>query len=181
MSGSRTALLAFLVATSVGGAACGEVPMDEQIPDAAPSGMKTYQATLASSAPSMFGGTTGYICKYTITLQQIQLQLVADASGKIVSGSAQNKTEEKVVNTTECPYTAAPMTTLKFTFKSATPVGASTMVVMEGDAANSPKTTLAITLTPTAGNFTAASRWTRTDQVPDLTWSVTANLMLTVK
>lgn len=181
MSGAHTSLLALLVAASVSGAACGEVPMDEQDPDAMPSGMKTYQATLAASGPSMFGGTTGYPCKYTMTLRQIQLQLVADATGKLVSGSAQNMTEEAVVNVGECPYLPANPTTQKFTFKSATPVGASTMVVMEGDAGNAPKTTLAITLTPTSGSYTAASRWTRTDQVPDLTWTVTANLMLTVK
>ncbi len=155
--------------------------MDELTPDAMQAGMKTYQATLAMSSPTMFGGTADYVCKYTMTLRGIQLSLVSDASGKIVSGSAQNMTDEKVVNTAECPYLPADPTTQKFTFKSATPVGASTMVVMEGDAANSPKATLAITLTPTAGTFTAASRWTRTDQVPDLTWSVTANLSLTIK
>lgn len=179
MSGTRSGLLALLVAT----AACGSVPVeDEDTPDAMlPTGMTTYQAALTMSTPAMFGGAGTFVCKYTMTLRQIELELKMSTSGQVIGGSARNMTDEKVTNTAECPYLPANPTLQKFTFKSATPVGASTMVVMEGEAANAPKASLAITLTPIAGAFSAASRWTRTDQVPELTWSVTASMMLTVK
>jgi hypothetical protein len=166
--------LALLAATG----ACGTVPTEEVI-DAPPASMTSYQAMM--SAPTVaFGGTVA-VCKYTITLRQIELELILSASGKVVGGRVQNMTDEQVTNPTECPFPPADPTTQKFTFKSATPVGASTMVVMEGDAANTPKASLAITLTPTMGSYSAAARWTRTDQVPDLTWSVTASAMLTAK
>jgi hypothetical protein len=182
MSGTSSSLIALLVATS----ACGTVPMEEEGMDAPPASMTTYQATMAMSAPPVaFGGTVDFVCKYTMTLRQIQITLTRSPAGQIVGGSVQNMTEEKVTNPgalpTACPYAPAPPTTQQFTFKSATPVGASTMVVMEGAAANTPKTSLAITLTPIAGSFTASARWTRTDQAPGLTWSVTASSMLTVK
>jgi len=152
---------------------------DEGPPDGMPmTGMTTYQATMAMSSPVMFGGDAAGDCKYTMTLRQIELELKTSGD-RVVDGSARNMTDEKVINV--CQYGPAAPTLQKFTFKSATPVGASIMVVMEGDAANTPKASLAITLTPTAGAFSAASRWTRTDQVPILTWSVTTNMTLTAK
>jgi hypothetical protein len=182
MSGTHSSLLALLVAT----AACGSVPMEDEDIDAPAASSTTYQATMAMSAPPVaFGGTAAFVCKYTMTLKQIQISLTKSPAGLIVGGSVQNGTEEKVTNpgtgATDCPYAPAGPTTQKFTFKSATPVGASTMVVMEGDATNAPKASLAITLTPTAGSYTASARWTRTDQVPDLTWSVTTSMTMTVK
>ncbi len=166
-------------------AACGSVPMDGDGVDAgvdAPgSTVKAYQGALAMSPASMFGGMGTYVCVYSITLRQIQLNLTTSTTGQVTGGTAQNTTDEKVVNTADCPFTPALPTTQKFTFKSATPVGASTMIVMEGDAANSPKTTLAITLSPTGTGYTAGARWVRTDQVAELTWTVTANIPVIAK
>jgi hypothetical protein len=161
--------------------ACGSVPMDDG-PDAAPDGpgmTRTYRGSLEMSPVSLFNSTE---CDYSMTLRQIQLQLTASATGEVTGGTLQNTTEEKVINVVRmCPYLPANPTTMRFTFKSATPVGASTMIVMEGDAANAPKATLAITLSPTGTGYTAGARWTRTDLTGTLNWVVTANLPVTVQ
>jgi hypothetical protein len=183
MSATRMSFLALLVATG----ACGSIAEDpmgggDAGPDSMPPVTTSYQGMLTTSPVVPFGNMPPqYVCAYTIALKSIELALNISSSGQIIGGTARNATEEKVTNTGVCPFLPAGPTMQKFTFKSATPVGASTMVVMEGDAANAPKASLAITLTPIAGAFTAAARWTRTDQVPALTWSVTANLTLTVK
>jgi hypothetical protein len=188
MSATRMSFLALLVATG----ACGSVPGEDDGVDGGPdSSMQqpvttTYGGALAASPVVPFvNRQPTYVCAYTIVLKSIELALTISSTGQITGGTASNTTEEKVTNPGStpdtCPYAPAGPTTLKFNFKSATPVGASTMVVMEGEAANSPKSTLAITLTPSAGAFSAAARWTRTDQIPVLNWSVTANLTLTAK
>lgn len=161
--------------------ACGAVPEDE--PDSGVDsqplpGTTTYKGTLQMSTPAPFGGVESF-CSYTMTLKQIELELKISTTGVVTGGSSQNLTEEKIVGT--CQYAPAGPTIQKFTFKSATPVGATTMVVMEGDATNAPRASLGITLTQSAGAFSAAARWTRTDQVPGLTWTVTSNLTLTVQ
>jgi hypothetical protein len=171
----------------LGAGACGAVPddgadgpmdgpMDAKPPP--PPGTTTYQGTLAMTQPAPFGMLPG-TCEYTMTLRQIELELQMSTTGTIIAASLQNLTEEKIVGT--CPYEPAGPTILKFKLKSATPVGTTTMVVMEGLPTNAPVASLGITLTPTAGAFTAAARWTRTDQAPVFNWTVTANLTLTLK
>ncbi len=182
MSVARTRLLTLLLATS--SVACGEVPLDEMTPDAAPSQplTRTYQATLEMSPAARFGGVLpDYPCTYTMTLKKIALSLQLDGAGMVVAGALQNMTEEVVTNPTVCPYLPDTARLLKYTFKSATPVGASSMVVMEGDKANAPQASLALSVTPTGSSYIAAGRWTRTDQVSALSWSVTANLNLVAK
>lgn len=179
MSVARTSLISMLLASS---AACGELPIEDMTPDAAPQPLtRTYQANQAMSPAASFGGIAEYTCTYTMTLRQISLQLQLDAGGKVVGGTLQNMTDEEVTNPGICSNPPHADTLQKFTFKSATPVGASSMVVMEGDKANSPQASLALTVTPTGSSYIAAGRWTRTDQVPALTWSVTANLNLAEK
>ena len=156
--------------------ACGSIPMEEE-----ESQNSTYQAQLVMSPPANFGGAGTYVCRYTMTLRQIQLELVISPEGQVLGGSAQNMTDEKVTNTGECPFLPAMPTMQKFRFLSATPVGNMIMVVMEGDITNAPKASLGITLAPTSGGFASSARWTRTDQVPELTWTVTATMTLETK
>lgn len=182
MSVARTSLLSMLFATTA--VACGEVPIEDLTPDAAPQQplTRTYQANLAMAPAAPFGGVLpDYPCKYTMTLKQVSLQLQIDGDGKVVGGTLQNMTNEVITNPTECPFLPDTDRLLKFTFKSATPVGASSMVVMQGEKANAPETSLALTVTPTGSSYIATGRWTRTDQVPALTWSATANLNLAEK
>jgi hypothetical protein len=177
MSLQRISLMSFFALAG----ACGAVPQDE--PDASSDsqplpGTTTYKGTVQASMAAPFGGVEDY-CSYTMTLRQIELELKISTTGVVTGGSAQNLTEEKIVGT--CQYAPAGPTIQKFTFKSATPVGATTMVVMEGAVTNAPKASLGITLTQSSGAFQAAARWTRTDQVPQLTWTVTSNVTLTVQ
>lgn len=178
MSAARASSFLLLVA-----GACGSLP-EEPGMDAGtdapkpPPGTTAYQGMLAMSPTVPFGRLPDF-CEYSMTLRQIELELSISTAGMVTAGTSQNLTDEKIVGT--CPYAPAGPTIQKFKFKSATPVGASTMIVMEGVAGNAPVATMGITLTPNAGAFTAAARWTRTDQAPLLNWTVTANLTLTVK
>jgi hypothetical protein len=187
MSAIRTGVLAVVLAMS----GCGSVPED-MVPDAGPDapkppGTTTYRGILAMSPTVTFGGTSGgnNFCSYTIKLTQVELELNLLTTGEVKGGTSQALATETVLASTTPPCTAGPGITPnihKFTFKSATAVTGGYMVLMDGDPANQPTSTLAITITPAAGAFTAAARWTRTGtSFPVLVWNVTSNLTLTVK
>lgn len=190
MSAVRTSLLAAVLAVS----GCGSVP-EEMVPDGGttpdapkPPGTTTYRGTLAMSPTVAFGGNGGVgmnFCNYTIKLSQIELELNLLTTGEVKGGSSQALAVETVIASTTPACTAGPgipANIHKFTFKSATPVTGGYMVLMDGDPANAPTSTLAFTITPAAGAFTAAARWTRTGtSFPVLVWNVTSNLTLLVK
>jgi hypothetical protein len=168
-----------LLAVTAG--ACGKVADDQ--PDAAvkvdatPVGSTLYRGTLAATAAVEFGG--GGFCKYTMTLKQIEVEVAISTTGQITAASTTNLTGEATVP--PCDFAPDGPHIQKFALKSATPVGSATMLVMQGAADNTPQASLAITLTPGGGAFTAAARWTRTDQQPPLNWTVTASLTLTLR
>lgn len=185
MSAVRPSLLALVLAVS----GCGSVP-EEMVPDAGPQadaqqppGTTIYRGTLATAPLVTFGGPP--YCMYTIALSQIDLELYLLTTGQVKGGTSQALAVEMKLASTTPACTAGPgiaPNIHKFTFKSSTAVGNGFMVVMNGDPANEPDTSLTFTLTPAAGAFTAAARWARTDAgAPNLAWVVSSNLTLTVK
>jgi hypothetical protein len=173
---SRCAGLLLLAVMAAG---CGKVDdqPDAGTVDATPSGSTLYRGTLAATAPTTFGG--GGFCMYTMTLKQIEIQLAISTTGQVTAATTTDLTSEAIVP--PCDFTPDSPHIQTFTLKSATPLGTSTMIVMQGAADNTPGTSLAITLTPGGGAFTAAARWNRTDQQPPLDWTVTASLTLTLR
>jgi hypothetical protein len=183
MSAFRSSSLALVLAMS----ACGAVPED-MVPDAGPDapkppGTTTYRGTLQMSPTVTFGGPP--YCTYTETLRQIEIELNLLTTGEVKGGSSQALSVEMVLATTDPACDAGPgiePNIHKFTFRSATRVGTGYMVLMDGNIANDPATSLAFMLTPATGAFTAAARWTRSGGIADsLNWNLTSNLTLTVK
>ncbi len=175
-----------MAVASLAAGACGSIPEVEPGADGGvdarplPPGSTAYRGTLASSAEVRFGGPyngTPY-CYYTITLKQIELSLVVSSTGAITDGAAQDLAVEAVVQ--PCEYPPLPAQIHKYTFRSATPTSSGHMVVMDSLSTNSPKTSLAITVTASGGAYSAAARWTRTDIDPPFNWSVAAPLTLTL-
>jgi hypothetical protein len=166
---------------------CGSVP-EEMAPDGRadaqlPPGTTTYRGTLQMAPLARFGGSP--YCTYTVALSQIELELNLLTSGEVKGGTSQALAVEMQLASTTPPCPAGPggipPNIHKFTFKSATPSGTGYLVMMNSDPANQPSSKLAFTLSPAAGAFTAAARWTRTDALAILTWDVMSDLTLTVK
>lgn len=153
-----------------------------------PPGSTVYRGIMTSIPAVTFGGqgATEW-CTYTIELRQVELELTVSTTGQITGGTSQALAVETRLATPTPPGCTAgpgiPPNIHKFTFRSATPSGNNTMIVMDGAIANEPRTGLTVTLSPSAGAFSAASRWMRTGGVNDpvLTWTVNANLTLTVR
>jgi hypothetical protein len=156
-------------------------------PPPPPPGTTVYRGTLQSIPAVAFGGDGGVgmnFCNYSVALSQVELEISVSTAGVITGGSSQALAVEKITGPgpPNCsPGDGIPANIHKFTFRSATPVGSNFMVVMDGAATNEPTSSLTFTLTPATGAFAAAARWTRTNQVPILTWMVTASLTLTAK
>lgn len=157
------------LAMAILAAGCGSVADAEDV--------ATYRGTLDSSAAVKFGGPP--YCEYTITLKQIELELTVSTAGDFIGGTAQDLAVEAIVP--PCPNPPQPSQIHKFAFRSATPAGTATMVMMDSAASNMPLTSLAITVTPGTGGYNAAARWTRTDQQPPLAWSVPVSFPLIAK
>jgi hypothetical protein len=182
MSPLRAVLLMSLATTIAGG--CGEVGsgagVDAAIDSPLGAGTTAYRGTLDTTAATKFGGS-GF-CEYTITLKQVEVEINVSVTGEVKSATALDLTSEAVVPVVPpCTFSPAPPSIQKFTLKSATPTATGAMLVMQGDAANKPVTSLAITLTSGVGAYSAGARWVRTDQQPPLMWMVTANLTLTLR
>jgi hypothetical protein len=158
---------------------CGNVPnaevdagMDAAID--APAGSTSYRGTLEMTAAFPFGGSP--YCNYTQTLRQITLSIAVSKTGAIVDASGENLAVEATVP--PCSQQPIPPQLHKYKFASATPAGGAVNVIMTQAPANTPKTSLVMTVTPGGGGYTVAARWTRTDQQPPLAWSVTATMPL---
>jgi hypothetical protein len=183
MSALRASSLALVVALC----GCGAVPED-LVPDAGPDappppGTTSYRGTLAVSPLVTFGGTP--YCRYTVRLSEIEIDLDLLTTGQVKGGTSQALAVETRLASTTPACTAGPgiaPNIHKFTFKSSRAVANGFAVVMSGDPANQPTTSLTFTLTPAAGAFTAAARWARSGgAAPILNWVATSNLTLTVK
>lgn len=152
-----------------------------------PPGSTAYRGTQATITPVAFGGNGGEgmnFCDYTIELRQVEIDLVVSTTGAITGAASQALAVEMITGpgAPNCiPGPATPANIHKFTFRSATPMGNATMVVMDGNVANMPRTNLALTITPTAGAYSAAARWSRPTTFTNLAWVVSSTLTLTVR
>ncbi len=186
---ARTSLLAFVVVVS----GCGTLP-EESPPDAAPGmdarvdappvTLTTYRGTLAMAPTARFGGTV--YCPYSLVLSQVEVEVTIATTGQLRGATSQGlAVETRLIGTTPAGCTTQvpgiPPNILKFTFKSATQTSTGYTVLLDGDPANEPRSAMSLTLTPSTGAYSAVAKWTRTDQVPELTWTVNGNLTMAIK
>ena len=174
-----------VVAMSAG--ACGSVastpPIDGATGDAPPDSVAptTYAAQVDMIPPVTFGGAPQ--CTFTITLKQLDVQLAILPSGDAVSGRVQDLNVEDVLNVPPCtPQTGhIEPNIVTYTFASAQHGTGGTMLSFQGAAANHPRVTLAATLSPAGGAYTATLVFQRTDGIPVVNWTVTTTVTLSAR
>jgi hypothetical protein len=160
------------------GAACGSVnnvPADARVSDAA--GTRTYRGSVVQTSPVMFGGPPP-ACVYTMTLRNVDIELVMLTSGEVTDGRVQVLNDEALVMV--CMFSPADPTITHFTFASA--IRNPTGMTLEFDQrpGDKPGTDLLIELTPIDGAYQAQLTFHRNDLRPPLDWTVvtTASLLL---
>lgn len=158
-------------------AACGKVASppaeDAAVPvDAAKA--TPYRGTLSATQPVTFGGSP--FCLYTITLQQLSIDLDVVASGQPTSGRVQALNVEGT--DAACPNGVIPPTIANYTLSSSTTGAGGRMLTFEGAASNNPPASLVALLTPTGTQYTAMLTFHRTNQTPPLDWTVQTTIVL---
>jgi hypothetical protein len=146
--------------------------------DAGPQSMR-WKASLAATTPVEFGG--GQACLYRITLQQVNVDIVAAANGDIVAANVTAIAFEEVLST-PCDNVAIPAHTHTYALETATllPSGVGHLELAPL-ATNHPPASLVI-----EGDFRVPSpslslAWHRTDYGPPLDWRVNAQLTATLQ
>ena len=180
-SRARDVLLrCFALAIGATASACGQVAGDSvdaaviDSPDAALPAT-TYKAQLAATPPVTFGGPP--YCMYTMTLQQLQVELAIQPNGNIVSGSVQDlNLEAKIL---PCTVGVIPPKIATYTFESAKPAPTGMTLTFRGATANEPTVALTATLTPAGGSYSIVLGFRRSIADPLLAWAVVATLALT--
>ena len=164
---------------------CGQVAGSKQSDagtgDASlPPDAVAYHGALAATTPQPFGGKP--YCDYTITLQQLSLDLVVIPStsgpGMVESGHAEALNVE-ANDPKLCPNGTIPVKIARYNFMPASPVSAATALSFTGDPANAPEVTLAVQLSQAGSVYQASLGFHRDDStIESLNWSVLATVSL---
>jgi hypothetical protein len=138
----------------------------------------TWTGLQMQTMPSTFGGTP--YCMYTITLDELELDLDLLPDGTPTSGHVQDVNVEAVVvsTTPDCPSTTGviPPNTATYTLQPAT---SKTHLTFAGATTNDPLADLIVDLTPLdAGTLDAQLTFHRSDQMPPLDWTVITTITL---
>lgn len=164
-----------VVALAACGSVNGKVTPDASTADAADmSQPTTYHAMLDHTDAVPFGGTP--YCNYTITLEQLDVAIAIQASGRVSSATVQDLNVEGTLMM--CPYPPSPPSIANYSLESSKPVSGGTELTFKGAAANAPAVALTAVLQPTGSIYSAHLGFMRTDQVSTLNWSVAVTLTL---
>lgn len=160
-------------------AACGEVVKDnpDAPPSDAPAGSVVYRGMVQELPPVMFGGM-GF-CTWTITLKQIETQILVLPSGAIVGGSSQNLNVEQIVATTPpCADPPLAPSIAKYSFESARSTPPGITVEFKSAPENMPPATLTMIVQRAGEQYMTDFRYHRTDFGPPIEWNITGSMML---
>jgi hypothetical protein len=172
--------------------ACGSVaraPADAAIGDAAGPDATTAvtYAVQVDKVPAVTFGGSGF-CMYTITLQQLEVQLGILPSGEVISGQVQDLNLEAVVPSTTpvvCtannPMPIAP-NIAHYQLTAATPATGGMTLTFQGTSGNAPPATLVADLSNAGSGYTARLTFHRSDGlVAALEWMVTTTVLLSAQ
>jgi hypothetical protein len=145
--------------------------------DAALEPSSTTYAGMLDAIPAVpFGGPP--YCEYTITLEEVGLEVEVSPSGQVIGAEAGNLSTEGTLP----PCTdVIPPTVVSYNLATATRTDAGARLMMRGAPGNVPLTTLTIELARAGDGFEAELTWKRTDQPPPLDWVVTAAMTLSAR
>lgn len=133
-----------------------------------------YKGTLSATMPVTFGGAP--FCLYTITLQQVMVDLDMLPSGQASAGRIQALNVEG--KDAACPNGVIPPTIANYTLSQSTMGASGTTLTFQGAATNNPPASLVVLLTPTGTQYTAMLTFHRTNQPAPLDWTVQTMLVL---
>lgn len=134
---------------------------------------KSYAAKLAASETVSFGG--GGYCNYKMTLKDIAIEVVILETGDVSSAAVRDLAFEEAVS---CPYPPMDPSIQDFEIRSSTTTTSGVRVEFAGAKSNRPDTSLVVDLAAQGAGYEATMTWTRVDQGPPLSWTVTAKVPL---
>lgn len=134
----------------------------------------THRGSTAQTKAVQFGGTP--YCNYTITLQQLSIELQIMDSGEVVSGRVKDLNVEAIVGA--CSEGVIPANEANYTLQSATPTATGAHLVFIGAAANKPPASLVGELSRTGSTYAVDLTFQRNNPDPLLAWRVMTNLPL---
>jgi hypothetical protein len=178
--GDADVMLVRPLALAIAAGACGQVahePVDGAPTDQTNEIPTTYKAHLGQVMPVMFGGSP--FCTYTITLEQLDVELAIVPSGRATSGKVQALNVEGVVQ--PCGEMPIPPKIATYTLASATPQPGGVKLTFQGASDNVPNVSLVANLSAVGSAYTAMLGFHRIDQPtqPVLEWSVVTTVTLT--
>jgi hypothetical protein len=138
------------------------------------AGARRWTGTLGTTLPVTFGGAP--YCSFRITLKNVQVEMIAAASGVITAASATALAVEEVLSS-PCGNPPIPPHTQHFSLTSAAvrPSGV-THLVLAPAATNQPLASLVIEGDLRTFNPELTLTWHRTDYGPPLDWTVSVRL-----
>jgi hypothetical protein len=174
----RPGALVVAIVGSVTASACGSVsntPGDGGTSDA--TAARAYKGNVPQTSPVQFGGPPP-ACVYTLTLRQLDIELMIELSGKIAGGNVQVLNVEALVM--PCMFLPADPSITHFSFKSALTSPTGMTLTFQQKAGDKPGTALLMDLSPVDGAYQARLTFHRNDLGPPLDWTVvtTASLLL---
>src|SRR4051812_35946371 len=167
-------------------AACGAVkgdapPIDGAVSgDDAPAPPVSYTGKLDKTPIVTFGGgAPPPTCTYTMSLQDLTVDLGIRPTGEVVTGRIQNVNVEGLV--AACMYSPAGPVVAGYMLDTAIPSAGSVALSFKNDPTNATKVALSATVAPNPGGYAIMMTFQRTDQVALLDWKVVASLSLVAK
>lgn len=174
------------VALSLCAGACGKVggqaPADSaMIEDDAPLAPPvSYAGRLDKSRLVQFGGgAPPPTCTFTMTLEDLNVELGIRPTGELVSGRITDVNVEGLV--AACMYSPAGPRVAGYTLDTAIPTSGSIAVTFKNDSTNATKVAVTGVVAPNDTGYAVMLMFQRTDQVPLLNWLVMETLSLKKK
>jgi hypothetical protein len=140
----------------------------------------TYKGHISKTPLVTFGGgAPPPVCTYTMTLQELDIELGILPSGEVISGRVQDLNVEGLVEA--CMYSPNGPVIANYTLDSAKPSPGGMALTFQGEPTNLTKAALTVSLSSDNGIYAAVLSFHRTDQGPPLDWSVIVTLPLVLK
>lgn len=147
-------------------------PAEKPVPTTA----KTYVGTLAATSRVKFGG--GMYCNYGITLKTVAIELTMLDTGEVTAATVKDLAVEDAV---ACQYPPMTPNNQQYTRSASAKTAGGVHIDFTGSTTNRPRTSLVVTVVPTAQGFSATLKWHRLDLSAPFDWTVNATVPLTIK
>lgn len=171
------------VALAVLASGCGEVQrMDGPVDAVAGSEQLApvaYTTRVEMTPEVTFGGPAGQFCVFTMSLQQMTIDLNVRPTGEVISGRVQNINVEGLIGGCSAPANRPVIAV--YDFQSFTPTAAGANIVFKGADANETKVDLIGTVSRNGNGYNAVLTFHRVDLPPPLDWTVVVTAPMTQK